>query len=397
MFRLCRVTKETVLLLMLSLTANADCLNQPTDLEVGECYEKEGSKNLAQAAYERAIIEDVNSSQARINLAGLYRSMKMKKASVALLKDMDSVQLTPAQRTSLKAIQEKSSIHLNIFKARASLNAGYDSNVNVSPNDAVAVDYNNSESEKSSLFSRLRADLSYMNDLGSAGGWYARSDFNFYYQNNASAHDYDLLYGRIYAGGGYRGQNYTLYIPLFYDRMEYLERDLLQEYGVRPDLTFNVIEKFYININASYTQRRFIQEIDHFRSDDIAGGGLGFFWIDDKFMGYFKTRYENYSAVENPAAAFTDKTRLYAKVGGFYTFHEVADLHLEYQYRYEDYAKFEEIDRSDSNHDLRCSLKHRFSEHFLVSGAYHYTNNLSTYTLAEYVKHEMLLGVEYNY
>ena len=397
MFRSCRVSKQIVLLLLLALNANADCLQQPTDLEVGKCYEKEGNKNLAQAAYERAIIEDVNSSQARIDLANLYRSMKMKKASVALLKDLDNVQLTPAQRTSLKAVQDRSSTHLNVFKARASLNAGYDSNINVSPNDTVAVDYNNTESEKGSLFTRLRADLSYLHDLGSAGGWFARSDFNFYYQNNASAHDYDLLYGRIYAGGGYRGENYTLYIPLFYDRMEYLDKDLLQEYGVRPDLTFNVVDKFYINMNASYTQRRFIQEIDRSRSDDIAGGGIGFFWIDDLFMGYFKTRYENYSAVESPAAAFTDKTRLYAKVGGFYTFDEVADLHLEYQYRFEDYDKFEDIDRSDSNHDLRCSLKHRFSEHFLVSGAYHYTNNLSTYTLAEYVKHEMLLGVEYNY
>ncbi len=397
MFRSCRVSKQIVSLLLLALNANADCLQLSTDLEVAQCYEKEGRKNLAQAAYERAIIEDVNSSQARIDLADLYGAMKMKEASVALLKDMDNVQLTPAQRTSLKSMQDKSSSHLNIFKARATLDVGYDSNINVSPNDTIAQDYNNTESEKDSLFTRVRADLSYLHDLGSAGGWFVRSDFNFYYQNNASAHDYDLLYGRIYAGGGYRGENYTFYMPLFYDRMEYLDRDLLQEYGVRPDLTFNVIDKFYVNLNASYTQRRFIQEIDYSRSDDIASGGMGFFWIDDLLMAYFKTRYENYSAVENPAAAFTDKTRLYAQVGGFYTFADVADLHLEYQYRYEDYKKFEDIERSDTNHDLQCSLKHSFSEHFRVSGTYHYTNNLSTYTLAEYVKHEMLLGVEYNY
>ena len=47
MFRSCRVSKQIVLLLLLALNANADCLQQPTDLEVGKCYEKEGNKNLA--------------------------------------------------------------------------------------------------------------------------------------------------------------------------------------------------------------------------------------------------------------------------------------------------------------------------------------------------------------
>ena len=390
------------LLLLSSLLLHASCLQYKSDVEVGSCYEKEGNKNLAQAAYERAIINDINSSQARLKLATIYKNMQMQKSAEIVLGNIDKTRLTPAQQNSLHALKTPSSKRLNSFKLRASLDAGYDTNINISPNDTITQGHNSNLKQQSSAFSRLRTDLSYLHDLGSANGWFARSDFNLYYQDNFSAHSYDLLYGRIYAGVGYRLKDYTFYLPLFYDRMNYLDKDLLQEYGVRPDFTMRMFTNFFVNLNANYTQRRYIQPVDTFRNDDMLSGGLGLFWIDKSSMFYLKGRYENYIATETLAAAYTDKTRLYAQLGLLYSFTQRVELQLDYQYRYEDFKEIitpnpDDAKRNDSNHDLRAILKHSFTKSLKLTGTYHYANNQSTYKLAQYQKHEILVGLEYNY
>ena len=389
-------------LLALTLIANATCLDNETFIKIGECYEQEGNLNRAQAAYERAIINDINSSQARLKLAILYKSIHMQKSAESILNEVDKTVLTPAQQSSLKSLKISPSRSLNSFKARTSLDLGYDTNVNIVPNDAVRQDLNSSLEQQDSTFTRVRADLSYLHDLGSANGLFLRSDFNFYYQNNFSAHEYDLLYGRIYAGIGYRRGNYTFYLPLFYDRMDYLDKDLLQEYGVHPDFTMRFMRNIFLNLNANYTQRHYIQSEDTFRNDEMISGGAGLFWIDKTEMLYIKTRYENYSATEDIFAAYTNKSRLYAQVGLLYVFTNIVDVQLDYQYRYENFEEVPSIDpndakRDDSNHDIRAVLKHRFTTRLKLTGSYHYVKNSSTYKLAEYRKHEMLVGLEYNY
>ena len=394
--------KHLFSLFVLALIVNATCLENKTAIKVGECYEKEKNLNRAQAAYERAIINDVNSSQARLKLATLYTNMQMPQSAQLILDDVALTQLTPAQQSSLKTLESPPSQSLNSFKARASLDLGYDSNVNIAPNDAVNQGLNNSLEQQASAFTRLRTDLSYLHDLGSANGWFLRSDFNFYYQNNFSAHKYDLLYGRIYAGAGYRRENYTFYIPLFYDRMDYLEKDLLQEYGVHPDFTMRIITNLFFNLNANYTQRHYIQSEDTFRNDEMLSGGAGLFWITNTEMFYIKTRYEDYSATEDVFAAYTNKSRLYAQIGLLYLFSEVVDAQLDYQYRYEDFEEISSLNpsdakRDDANHDLKAILKYRFTKSLKATASYHYINNSSSYKLAEYQKHEMLAGLEYNY
>ena len=389
-------------LLALTLIANATCLDNETFIKVGECYENEGNLNRAQAAYERAIINDINSSQARLKLAILYKNVQMTKSAESILNDLDKTELTPAQQSSLKALEISPSRSLNSFKARASLDLGYDTNVNIVPNDAIRQDLNSSLEQQASAFTRLRTDLSYLYDLGSSNGWFLRSDFNFYYQNNFSAHKYDLLYGRIYAGMGYRRGNYTFYLPLFYDRMNYLDKDLLQEYGVHPDFTMRLMSNLFLNLNANYTQRHYIQSEDTFRNDAIISGGAGLFWIDKTEMLYIKTRYENYSATEDVFAAYTNKSRLYAQVGLLYVFTNIVDAQLDYQYRYEDFKEVSNVHpndakRDDSNHDVKATLKHHFTKSLKLTGSYHYIKNSSTHKLAEYQKHEMLIGLEYNY
>ncbi|MEN8147684.1 MAG: surface lipoprotein assembly modifier [Campylobacterota bacterium] len=389
--------KTSLLLLSISATLlNANCLQLPTDLEVGECYEKEGSTNLAQAAYERAILADDDNVKARLKLAALYASMQMKKQADALLVNVNDTQLTPAQRTSLATLKRTEAESLSTFKARVSLDFGYDTNINISPisDDLVSTIV---DSETATLFTRFKVNLSYLHDLSASGGWFLRTDANLYYQNNPSAHFYDAAYGRVYAGGGYRGSNFSLYLPLFYDRLHYLERDLLQEAGLRPNLDIQLSSGFILNVNAMYSARRYIQKSDQLRDDDIAGAGAALFWLDGKDMAYIKTRYENYSGVNGNAVAFTDKSMYYGMFGGIYSIEDVADLRLNYQFRYGDFEKVAAGEREDSNHDLKFALERDLIKQLRLRAQYRYVANISNYELAEYTKNEVMLGIIYNY
>ena len=390
--------KYILILLLSVLTLYADCMQYSSDIDIGTCYESEGNQNLAQAAYERALIEDENNLDAQLKLANLYSIRGMKKEANALIRNISKAQLTPAQQTSLAAIQTSQLHSLNTLNIRANLYLGYDTNVNITPADTILIDANtSSEKEQKSIFTRTKADLSYLHDLGSAGGWFLRSDVNFYYQNNASAHYYDVAYARIYAGGGYRTGNFTLYIPLFYDRISYLDRDLFQEYGMRPDLTVRLISTLFLNLNANYNQRRYIQNIDISRNDDMLSGGIGLFWLRSSSMFYGKFRYESYNAIDDVPAPFTDNTQLYLKVGGIYSLGDLADLELDYQYRHGDYTKVVDLKRDDTNHDFNFNVMHNITQSFRINANYRYVKNDSTYDLAQYVKQEFMLGLEYNY
>jgi len=389
--------RHLVLLSTLLLqTLSANCLEMPSNLEQGTCYEQEGNSNLAQAAYERALSDDADSTQAHLKLSALYQTMQMPQQANAVLADVKRVELTPAQRTSLDTFQKNQKGSLNTFKARTSLSLGYDTNINISPNDAIIRDVNatNLDEKTNTLFTRVRADLSYLYDIFGSGGFFLRSDANLYYQNNTDAAHYNISYGRLYLGGGYRTGALTFYLPLFYDRLHYLSTDLLEEVGLRPDLIYALSNTFFTNINASYTSRHYLQKIDAHRNDEITSVGLGLYWLQNRDYLYLKLLYENYTGTENPVDIFTDKVLYYAMIGGIYTLQNVADFSMDYQYRQ---ATFTDLSRVDDNHNVKIAIEREVIYDFRVNASYRYITNRSSYNLAQYDKQELMLGLVYNY
>jgi len=384
-----------LVILLMSQTLSAACLDEKNDLAQGICYEKEGNYNLAQAAYERLILDDDTDSEAHLRLAALYKKMHMETQSLALLDKVDDKQLTPQQRTSLALLRENSDQTLSTFRARAMLGVGYDSNININPIDNTYL--STTDDQVSTAFSRVTAEVSYLHDLSEAGGWFLRGDGNFYYQNSFSAHDYDVTYGRLYAGGGYRNEYFSLYVPLYYDRLDYLDRDLLQESGIRPDLNIQLSTSLVLDLNGMYSARRYIQEEDKVRDDDLIGVGAGLFWLEGNDLAYIKTRYVNYSAVSDGAPDFTDKELYYFMVGGVYELLRSTDLFVDYQYRYGDFAETSGGDRHDNNHDLKLALEYELFSDFRLRGQYRYLYNDSNVAPATYQKSEALLGLTYTY
>ncbi len=389
--------KKTALLLSLaSSLVSASCLDLSSSVSQGDCYKKEGNTNLAQAAYERALIDNEKNSEARLKLAELYNSMQMNEQADAILTPLNDSQLTPEQRTTLASLKKVEGESLHQFRARAAIYLGYDSNINISPITDTAIG-----APLATLFSRYKADVSYLHDLDTVGGWFLRSDANLYYQNNASGHDYDALYGRLYAGGGYRGERYSLYIPLFYDRLNYLDRDLLQQVGIRPDLNIQLSNTLVLNVNGAYSTRQYIHSYDKDRDDNILSSESGLYWLEYKDMAYVKARFENHSAVNSDPRPFTDKTLYAATIGGIYSIPDILDLHMQYQYRYSDFAYVETLtgsgEREDHNHDLKVALERDILTQLRIQAQYRFISNQSNNNMAEYSKNEILLGLIYNY
>ena len=390
----------TILLPILVLqTLSANCLEMSTNVDQGSCYEREGNTNLALAAYERALLEDAENTQAHLKLSALYQNMQMPQEANAVLADVKRVELTPAQRASLDTFQRGQDESLNTFKARASLSLGYDTNINISPNDTIIRDLNatTTDAELSTLFTRARADLTYLYDIFGSGGFFLRSDANLYYQNNTDASDYNIAYGRLYLGGGYRTGAVTFYLPIFYDRLHYLDADLLEESGLRPDLTYAVTDTLFTNINASYTTRHYFQTIDAHRDDKILTGGMGLFWLQNRDYLYLKIRYENYTGTKEPSTVFTNKVLFYTMLGGIYTVDNIADFSLDYQYRNADFSESQNISREDDNHNIKIAVERDITYDIRINASYRYITNDSSYDLAQYDKQEVMLGLIYNY
>ncbi len=387
--------RAVVILLLTVLHLAADCLEMNDEIAVGECYEREGNTNLAQAAYERALMRESDNQQARLKLAALYRSLQMQAEADAVLAEIDGDRLSPQQRSSLEALK-RSAGAMQQFKARAELDFGYDDNINISPLSDDLL-FPAMQGARATLFTRLKADASYLHDLAGEGGWFLRGDANLYYQNNASAHYYDALYGRFYAGGGYRDGNFALYVPLFYDRLNYLDRDLLHESGIRPELDLRLSNPYLLNLYAGYRARRYNQSSDRLRDDDIITAGVGLYRLKGRNAAYLKARYENYSATHDDPIAFTDKDLYYLAIGGLYAVGDTADIRLNYQYRYGDFAEVTAGRREDRNHDLTLALERDVVSALRLRAQYRYVDNRSNYEPADYTKNEFILGVAYTY
>ena len=389
--------KTKLLLYASTMTAllGSDCAVLPSDIEVGSCYEQEGNTNLAQAAYERAILDDEENDEARLRLAALYKTIGMRSQGDALLGTINRRKLTPQQRTALAALRQETSASLSSFRAQAALSIGYDDNININPVDNTLL--TTTDDQISTAFTRASVDASYLHNLDEAGGWFLRGDGNFYYQNNASAHDYDVIYGRLYAGGGYRSGDYAFYLPLYYDRLDYLGRDLLQESGLHPDLNIQLSSALTLDINAHYSARRYIQSDDQTRNDNLLGAGAGLFWFNGDDLAYIKIRIVDYRAVDSAAPDFTDKTLYYMMVGGIYDLTSEIDLYGDYQFRFADFTPVDNGHRQDANSDLKVALEYDLNSDFRLRGQYRYLYNSSNFDLAHYTKNELLFGLVYTY
>jgi predicted porin len=363
-----------------------------------------GHTGEAMSAYERVAMLDEADTESRVALVKIYKKSSRDDLAKKMSKELQNYQLTPAQRSSLDLLKGES---IDSFKAKATLGLGYDSNINVSATGSDLDGYYQTtgiSGEKSTLFSRLNGSLSYINELQERGGWYVRGDARLYYQNNSDAHYYDMLVGSLEAGLGYAGEGYTLYMPIGYDRVNYLDVDLLSQIRVAPRVNITLNQNYILNLNARYSTRGYSKDIYKGMGDTSSGVGAGLYYLFDKNYLYVTVNYADYSSSETIHNAYIDKSMLTLSFGVNYTLNSWLVARLDYRYRKGSYDETiavndptETTDRADDYNQIELKLSHYFADNYELFVSDRYAKNSSNYVPAEYKKNILMFGISANY
>lgn len=361
----------------------------------GKSAEALGDNEAAMSAYERVLMLDPDNVAVRVHLASLYAYLERDKLATEMSESTQNYQLTPAQRNSLDILKKADAEDL---KVAATLAIGYDSNINVSPND---IDIINSGEALSTMFTQFTGRLSYTYPLYDTQEWYLRTDANMFYQNNveSEASAYNIFAFSASMGLGYRGEKYDILVPVTYGRMHYLERDFLETVGVNPRISFSLSESVIGLVNAKYTQRSYIDPSDKNRDDTVKGYGGGVYWLFDSDFVYLTSNYDDYVATNSDSLLFTDKETFSLSAGVNYSVNDWF-IGLGYRYRYTLYGDFlpdGSEQRNDYYNQGQLKVSRMFLDTMEGSFLYRYSTNKSNYDLAEYDKDVFILGLQYNY
>ncbi len=362
-----------------------------------------GLSNEAMSAYERVVMLDENDSSSRMALLKIYKDTDRGELASELGKELQNYNLTPAQRNSLKMLTKENS---NSLKAKASISLGHDSNINVSADGGRLDDYYGSigsNGEKETLFARMNAEISYINELGSKGGWYLRSDAKLYYQNNFDASFYNLFVGDVSAGIGYARSRYTLYLPVDLSYVNYLEVSLLTQVNLQPRINISLSKNFILNLNVKYSNRDYGEANYKGMSDSSYGGGVGIYYLFSKNYLYATALYEDFSSTEAIHYSYIDKSMLTFTTGINYELSSWLTGKLDYRFRQGSYDDSSDLlhssteKRQDNYNQVELKLSHFFTKHYELYFSDRYGNNSSNYVPGEYTKNIAMFGLSANY
>ena len=332
----------------------------------------------------------------RVHLASLYAYLDRDKLATEMSESTQNYQLTPSQRNSLDILKKADAEDLKIA---AKFAIGYDSNINVSPND---IDIINSGEALSTMFAQFSGNLSYTHALNDDQDWYLRTDAGMFYQGNfeSEASYYDIFAFSAGLGLGYRADKYDIYVPVKYGRMHYLERDFMETVGINPRINFTLDDSVVGTVNARYTQRNYLSVTDRNRDDSVRGYGGGIYWLFDKNFAYLTSNYDDYVAKYGDSLLFTDKETFNLSAGVNYNVNDWFIARLDYRYRYSLYGDFlpnGNKQRNDYYNQGQLKVSRMFLDDVEGSLQYSYAKNKSNYDLAEYDKDIVIFGLQYNY
>ena len=359
----------------------------------GKSAEALGNDEEAISAYERVLIITPDNASIRFKLATLYAQSNRSYLIKQLSNGSEDYQLTVEEKDPIVALMKKDDTLLSVS---ASVAVGYDSNINVSPAD---LELPNTEEEISSKFIRFQAALNYTYKLEDIENTYLQSGIALSSQNNEAGY-FDLLIGVANAGIGYRSDSFSIYLPLKYSRLHYLNRDLMESIGVNPDFNYVFNSSLIGNLNAKYAERSYIQESDALMDDSVLGVGTGLYWLFDDNLAYVKASYSDYSATHKKESYFISKEAIEISTGITYYLNDDIFLDSSYRYRdtsYDDTMFFSNQKRNDEYHQIDLKLSSLITEDIEGSLSYSYASNSSNYLQSEYSKNIVMCNLKYIY
>lgn len=366
--------------------------------------QKLGNTDEAMSAYERVVILQDNNIEARMSLVKIYKDTDRTKLSSEMSMELREFRLTPEQEASLDLIQ---STNVQTFKTQASLSVGYDTNININPG-SVALDnfysITGSIGELSTIFSRFVGGVSYINDFSETGGWNVGGDLKIYYQNNFDQSHYNLFLGSVAVNTGYIGNAFTINIPVSYDRINYLEKDLVQQFTSNPRVNIKLNNRLTFNLGLIYTKRVYIDQVNKSKNDMTVGNVFGlYYFLNDGFV-YANIKYVDYLADEKIYAKFVNKNMITTSLGVSYKPLQWLTSRFDYRYRSASYGdnigtttNLDSTKRNDTYHQIEVKLSHYFLDNYELYISDRYEKNISNYVPVEYSKNVVMLGLGLKY
>lgn len=358
-----------------------------------------GNSEEAMSAYERAAMLDETNSESRLALHKIYKQSNRENLAKEMSSELENYQLTPAQRSSLDLV---SGTDIHSIKSQATLALGHDSNINISAKENDL--YTSIVGEKSTLFARVNGSVSYVNELEDKAGWYLRGDLKAYYQNNFDASYYNMFVGTGEAGVGYAGSNYSVYLPVGYDRINYLESDLLGQLRIAPRVNVSLNKNFLMSADLKYAIRTYQDAKYKGMNDTGIGAGAGLYYLFDKNFAYLKLKYEDYTASETIKFNFVDKNFMTLSIGANYNVKDWFVARVDYRYRSAEYSDtitptsmLSAEKRADQYNQLELKLSHYLAKNYELFVSDKYIKNSSNYIPAEYTKNIFMFGISANY
>jgi len=375
---------------------NYENYNNPTlHLLWAKSAQSLGDDIAAMSAYERVLLLEPSNRDAQISLVHLYKKLNRESLSDELRASLINQELSPSQRAAIGVAYDDFVHKLNLS---AKLSLGIDTNIGANSDLEITTDKFDEITQ--TLFTRSSAQISYVSYFDSAH-WFWQADAHLQAQNNFDADYYNLYDGLGGLGLGFKSDLFSLYIPVIYGRMYYLEHDFLEQYGTHPYLNFILSKDLILNLNFKYLQRRFIDPADKLQNDDVLGSSAGLFWYFNQGFLYAKGGYEAYDAQEEIALTFTDKQKMNFDIGissrlNAYIFR--ADYHFAYS-SFDDTFESNNIkeERNDTYNRIDLKAGFMFYKHWSLSLEYSYTNNDSNYKYTSYDKNIIMSTLQYSY
>jgi hypothetical protein len=357
---------------------------------LSQCAEKLGRDNMAIAALERILFIQTDNIEAMISLTQIYNRLDLDKQKALVTNTLDTYQLTPEQRTRLNTLSLAQRESLSTLNASISLGTGYDSNLNI-----LAA----SNEEIPSAYIHFNAALSYIHDLSEKGGWFIVSNLNYLHQSNETNSYYNIDFIIANAGVGYKFSRATLTLPLYYKRLNYLQEDLVQEYGLSSKLDISISKSFILSLDALIAKREFISNSFIPSDFEMWGAGAGGLWLFERDFIYLKALYKDFSPSHNKPSIFTDKQNYSFSSGGLYNLSNTIASKINYLFRQNEYSNvfIDNTKRHDTHHALSLSINYRLSKHYKAIALYKNSANFTNYEFANYRKQLVELSMQYNY
>ena len=344
-----------------------------------------GKITEAMAAYERVLILDPVNKEATEALQKIY----FQTHRTALLN-------TSAPRDTK-----------NKFNAKASFALGYDNNVNVNAGGDALDGYYGVDlgfRDIASYFLKTTANISYLYQFKENNHWFIQTTLDTYYQNNFNAHTYDLRIPTLELALGYSNKNYLFYLPVSYNAIHYLNKNLLNQLDLTPRVRVNLSKDTFWDVAFIYSKRNYIQTIDKTKNATTLGLETALYTSSMNTQTKLDISWEKRNADDTLGDRYVDANFLNLHANMKYNFTPSLYTHIDYLFRYANYKDDigtretpSNISRDDYVNEIDLKLSYIFNKDMEIYAQNTYTYSLSTYIPAEYKKNITLLGFQVRY